>query len=258
MTLREIADELQHENDKGADSIILALDYKKTFDTVSVKLILETCKHFGFEENFRRWVSTLFKERTAFVKNGGYLSREFQINRGVRQGCPTALLIFLLAAEVLAQSIRQNNRIHGIKLPMSDKSVKIKQFADGTTLFLRDIIDFREALSKMKQFSLFSGLQLNQNKYQALVMGQNRTFGNEISGIKCVDIAKILGVYFSTKKPPQEVEENWTKKTETQEKTLSRWSRKDPSVVGKIHIVKTFGLSLFTYAMQSMACRNVL
>ncbi|GFR64029.1 reverse transcriptase [Elysia marginata] len=132
-TLREIADILEHENDKGADSIILTLNYKKAFDTVSVKFIVETFKHFGFGENFRRWVSTLFKERTALVKNGGYLSREFQINRGVRQGCPIAPLIFLLAAEVLAQSIRQNNRIHGIKLPMSDKSVKIKQFADDTT-----------------------------------------------------------------------------------------------------------------------------
>ncbi|GFR77502.1 reverse transcriptase [Elysia marginata] len=176
-TLREIAYILEHENDKGADSIILALDYKKAFDTISVKFILETFKHFGFGENFRRWVSTLFKERTALVKKFGYLSREFQTNRGVRQRCPIAPLIFLLAAEVLAQSIRQNNRIHGIKLPMSDKSVKIKQCADDTTLFLRDIIDFRETLSKVKQFSLFSGLQLNQNKCQALVMGQNKHSG---------------------------------------------------------------------------------
>ncbi|GFR97404.1 retrovirus-related Pol polyprotein from type-1 retrotransposable element R2 [Elysia marginata] len=250
-TLREIADIIEYENDQIRNSIVLAIGYQKAFDTVSVNFMLETFKGFGFGENFLKWLAILLKDRSGLVKNGGYLSREFNIERGVRQGCPIAPLIFLLCAEVLALHIRQNQAIKGITLPKSDRCIKIKQFADDTTLFLRDLTDFREAFSQIKLFSDISGLQLNTNKCQALVMGPNKIYGKYIMGIKCVDKAKILGITFSTKQAPQDIEENWKAKIENLERTFSLWSRRDLSIIGKIHIIKTFGLSLFIYIIKA-------
>ncbi|GFS13207.1 reverse transcriptase [Elysia marginata] len=108
-TLREIADIIEYESDQMRKSIVLAKDYQKAFDTVSVNFMLETFKRFGFGENNLKWLAILLKGRTGLVKNGGYLSREFNIERGVRQGCPIAPLIFLLCAEVLALNIRQKS-----------------------------------------------------------------------------------------------------------------------------------------------------
>ena len=77
------------------------------------------------------------------------------MSRGVRQGCPISPLLFILTVELLAISIRNDKDIRGIYIPGSDRSLKIMQYADDTTLFLRDMVDFREVLSKIKLFSAF-------------------------------------------------------------------------------------------------------
>ena len=75
-----------------------------------------------------------------------------------------------MAVEMLAINIRQDNNISGVKIANSAPSIKILQYADDTTLFLRNETDFREVLAQIKKFSLFSGLQLNENKYNAMIL----------------------------------------------------------------------------------------
>lgn len=42
------------------------------------------------------------------------------LKEGVRQGCSLSLLLFIIAAEVLAMTIKQIKRIKGFRLPISD------------------------------------------------------------------------------------------------------------------------------------------
>ena len=46
---------------------------------------------------------------------------------------------------------RSNFTIKDITLPNSPKSIRILQYADGTTLFLGNRTDLREALSEIKK-----------------------------------------------------------------------------------------------------------
>ena len=250
--LRELADITEYEKQRSSNSIMLALDFQKAFDTISVRFMINTFKQFGFGEKFIKWIKILMCQRTAVVKNGGYMSSEFVLQRGIRQGCPISPLIFALAVEIMALSIRQSNKIKGIQLPLTHTSVKIKQYADDTTVLLRDLMDFREVLSKIKQFSMFSGLVLNKQKCEAMVNGVHDAYGMENMGIQFVKQVKILGVSFSYDTPPESLPQNWNKKIESLERTLALWGRRDLSIIGKIHIIKTFGLSLFTYLMQSV------
>ena len=55
----------------------------------------------------------------------------------VRQGCLLSMLLYNIAAEVLANIIDANKRIKGIQI--GDHDIKILNFADNTTIFLRDI-----------------------------------------------------------------------------------------------------------------------
>ena len=62
----------------------------------------------------------------------GFMTNYFKVSRGVRQGCPLSPLLFVLAVEMLALKIRQDQLCRGIELP-SGQTAKISQFADDTT-----------------------------------------------------------------------------------------------------------------------------
>ena len=67
------------------------------------------------------------------VINNGFTSYYFKVNRGVRQGDPLSPFLFILALEVLARSIRQDENIQGIKIENVD--VKLAIYADDMTWF---------------------------------------------------------------------------------------------------------------------------
>ena len=53
------------------------------------------------------------------------------------QGCLLSMLLYNIAAEVLANLINADKKIKGIQ--MEDHDIKIVNFAENTTIFLRDI-----------------------------------------------------------------------------------------------------------------------
>ena len=55
--------------------------------------------------------------RHNYVKYGGLLSEPFALERGVRQGCPVSLMLFVFGVEILALKIRQGHQIKVIALP---------------------------------------------------------------------------------------------------------------------------------------------
>ena len=55
----------------------------------------------------------------------------------VLQGCLLSMLLYNIANEVLANLINADKRIKGIQI--GDHDIKIVNFADNTTIFLRDI-----------------------------------------------------------------------------------------------------------------------
>ena len=55
----------------------------------------------------------------------------------VRQGCLLSMLLYNIAAEVLANLINADKRIKGIQI--GDHDIKIVNFADITNIFLRDV-----------------------------------------------------------------------------------------------------------------------
>ena len=51
------------------------------------------------------------------VKVNGYISNYFNLLRRIRQGCPISTLLYVLVSETLAEAVRVESEIKGIKLP---------------------------------------------------------------------------------------------------------------------------------------------
>ena len=250
--LRELYDLIERERNSNSSSILLSIDYSKAFDSISTKAILKAVKLHGFGEYFLRWIDILLKNRKCCVRNAGFISKPFVMERGVRQGCPISPLLFIMTAELFAANIRADKNIKGISCPFSQRQVKILMYADDFTLFLSNIVDFREILSKIKLFSKFSGLAINKNKSFALSLGNTIQAGQYIEGIKFVNKLKILGVYFSSKEDARSIKENVLPKIENLKKVCATWCRRSLSLIGRITILKSFGISLFINLIQSI------
>ena len=105
-------------------------------------------------------------------------------------------MLFVIGVEILAQKIRQGNQIKGITLPVpnSPNSIRILQYADETTLLLRNRTNLREVLSEIfKKFFSVSGLNLNENKSTILQIGKNQAQETYLENINCREKMKILG-----------------------------------------------------------------
>ena len=70
------------------------------------------------------------------IKTNGLLSDPLTLML-VRQGCLLSMLLYNIVAEVLANFINADKRIKGIQI--GDHEIKIANFTDNTTIFLRDI-----------------------------------------------------------------------------------------------------------------------
>jgi hypothetical protein len=61
----------------------------------------------------------------------------FKNIRGISQGCPLSVLLFVLSVEIMALRILNNKNIEEfqVKIDWLNHSIKISQLEDDTTLF---------------------------------------------------------------------------------------------------------------------------
>ena len=98
--------------------------------------------------------------------NNGHASDFFKLYRGVRQGCPLSGLLFVLAIEVLAQAIRENKNIHGLKI--NDTELKLSIYAEDLTAFIKDEHSACHLFSLLNDFGTCSGLKINLSKTEGM------------------------------------------------------------------------------------------
>ena len=125
----------------------------------------------------------------------------FKLERGVRQGCPLSRYLFVLGVETLAEKIRKNEAIKGIWV--SEDEIKVSQYADDTILILDGSKESQIcALQVLENFSLVSGLRLNNRKTEALWIGTYKDRDDKLCPAKKLKWiehkGKALGVWFST------------------------------------------------------------
>lgn len=257
--IRLIDDILNCYKRKNEHGMMISLDFQRAFDTVAKAAILESLQQFNFGPYFINLVKTIITNTESCVQNGGWISKFFKTERGIRQGCSVSPILFVLVVELAAIKIRSNNNINGLLIGQhndSNTTIKILQYADDTTLFLKNKSDLTHALKDIEKFRKISGLQLNRKKSYGLWIGadaQIQETPGEITWVKPGEYIKILGIHFSATQEASNNEINWRDKINNVIAMIKRWQRRNLSLYGKIIIAKTFILSQFTYIIQSLA-----
>ena len=247
--IRLIQDVIDQCNGQENSGIVAFLDFEKAFDSVEWCFIQEALTIFNFGEGFKKWIDILYTDITACVINNGFSSETFKPTRGIRQGCPLSVYLFLLVVELLAIEIRSNDNINGIKVGVG--TAKIAQMADDTTIFVRNHDSLQRIITVMNMFEQASGLRLNKGKTEAMWLGIK---GHRKKGLGLKwqeDSIYALGIYFCHDLGKSQ-ELNLSQSMEKCKKCLDTWSRRHLSLIGRITVIKSFALPKLLYAATNV------
>ena len=88
---------MKYANRKKLESLILLIDFRKAFDSLSHKYINECLKMFNFGPSTQKWVSLFFCNREAYILLGGELTKKILLEQGIPQGDVVLPYVFILA-----------------------------------------------------------------------------------------------------------------------------------------------------------------
>ena len=227
---------------------LVKIDQEKAFDRVNWNFLDRVLLRMNFGPSFRSLIRTLYNGVSSKILNNGHFSKPVLLRRGVRQGCPISPLLYCLVAETLGNAIRQCNKIRGLKIPRYPNEVKISQYADDTTLFLKDESSIIEADKVISKYESGSGSKVNYNigKSEAMWLGPpNQGRINPLPKLNWVQNGlEILGLNFGS---PQAVTENWNSRLRKLQNRLDAWSHRTLSLRGKVLIINSLALSGLIY-----------
>jgi hypothetical protein len=195
-------------------------------------------------------VKRVYQNTQSCVTNCGFSSINFEITRGVRQGCPLSAYLFIAVVEILAIKIRKNKDIKGINIGNSE--IKVVQMADDTTSFLKDSDSLKVLLETLDKFHIYAGLKLNLSKSEVIWLGKDKNSSAAPLGLKRAKGVKALGIYFSYDSKQME-EKNFTEKLKELKSILAIWGQRDLSILGRITIFKSLAFSKVIYQCSNLA-----
>ena len=248
--IRTIADLLEYTKKKHMPGILMCIDFQKAFDSLNWAFLELTLKKFNFGDSFIHWIQTLYNGTSSCVTNNGVASEYFSLGRGVRQGDPLSPYLFILAVEILANKIRQENKIKGITIKGQD--IKLLQYADDTTGTLKDKQSAKYFLATVEEFGVFSGLKLNKEKTEAMWIGSKEHEKSQPFGISWPKRPlRMLGVHFSYDEATCN-KLNFEDRIRKCKQIVGMWQGRNLTMQGRIQIIKTFIISQFLYIASSI------
>ena len=251
---RLLNDTITYTEAEQLPGLLIIVDYAKAFDTIEWKFIDEVLKIFGFGINFSNWIKLLRNKSESRIEQNGFFSSNVKLSRGCRQGDPISPYVFVLCAEILSHVIREKNDIKGIMV--YDKEVKLSQYADDTTIYLRgDRESLCGVMRVLDWFKKISGLAINRDKTSVIKRGALR--GRSMSwegkfGLKWTSVFEVLGVKYDIDKMETITDDNISLKLSEIKQLISIWSSRALTPYGKGVIIKSLLMSKITHMLLSL------
>ncbi|GJT62657.1 RNA-directed DNA polymerase, eukaryota, reverse transcriptase zinc-binding domain protein [Tanacetum coccineum] len=175
-------------------TFIFKVDFEKAYDSVCWDYLQDVMFKTGFGRKWCAWIRGCLESSVTSILVNGSPTDEFKIRRGLRQGDPLSLFLFILAMEGLHMLISRaihSSQLHGLQIGNGDVTVSHLFYADDV-IFLEEwnVRNVSNIVLLLQCFFLVSGLKINLAKCR--LMGVGVPIG------EITEMANIIGCEAST------------------------------------------------------------
>ena len=151
----------------GKDIYICFFDHSKEFDMVKHSKIIECLKEIGLDGKDLQIITKLYWDQTAVVHRESGVSTEFEIKKGVRQGCMLSPSLFNLYKEKIFREVENMNgvKINGI-------TINNLRYADDTALLCICPNDLQMLLNVCNKAGKPYSMQMNIKTTKIMVVSK--------------------------------------------------------------------------------------
>ena len=136
------------------------MDFKRAFDSVDHKLLLQQLVTYGIKGNFLKVISSLYDQVKSCVRGNDGLTDLFPCNSGVWQGCLLSPVLFALCLNDLNHHIKGSSQ--GVML--GDIHIHSLLYVDDLVLVAKDRKDLQSQLDGLYKFSKSLKMEVNMDK----------------------------------------------------------------------------------------------
>ena len=234
--------------------MIVSLDAEKAFDSISHLYIRHVLTHIGLNK-FCKIFDILYKDQNVDIMLNKQIAGSYTIKNGVKQGDALSCILFILGIEPLIRNIQadpsiEKLRYHGVEIP------NILSYADDVACITKPSQrNLNTIFSHYEKMTEASGLKLNADKTELIQKGGDSSYDVSYMGgrtkVLPTSIIKINGLYLSYEVDKAN-ELNLDKIFNSMEKQFRMWKNMYLSILGKILIYKTFGLSQILFIASTI------
>ena len=154
--------------------IQVSIDFNKAYDSLNRQFLWRVLHQMNFPVSFLKIIQQTYNNTRAKFMVNGFGSRWFSTSSGIRQGCPLAPLLFILAMEIILNQIRTNTSIQGFKARSEKTTFEIRGvgFVDDLLVTLNKAKQLPTLLRLLDIFGKFSGLISNSSKCNGFWLDQ--------------------------------------------------------------------------------------
>jgi hypothetical protein len=247
--------------DNELNATLLALDAQKAFDSINHNYLTKVLHKVGLC-GFTSIFKLLYKDLKNDIIINGRIGKGYSIGNGVKQGDALSCSLFLLAIEPLILNITKNDSV----TPVFNERInytwpKVIAYADDITVITNNRRDSISAVFKeYDRLTRASGLKLNADKterfdisgrgvdMQLAAAVHEIDYGGMTHYISPLQQVKINGIVFHRDRRRM-AELNYRHMRDKMMAHFRNWSKRSLTLLGKIQIIKTFGMSQYLYSL---------
>ena len=183
--------------EKNKKTYMAFVDLEKAYNNVSREKLWVVLDKYGIKGKLLRAIQALYVGSKACVKVGGLTSQEFEVGRGVRQGCTLSPWLFNLFMDNVMREAR-GSFVDEVQLSTGEVGVLL--FADDMVVMADSKEGLQHNLKAVSDMLNKWELKINWRKTKVMRVARDREefevkIGDEV--IEQVDTMKYLGVMVS-------------------------------------------------------------